>query len=134
MVLKYIFPMSPVPLALLAKIYAVDDGRQKPQDPRQTDWREVFQPLFSSFTAVQTHPAQQLTMKSSLEAMEAVIDGVGAEPAVSLRVRERRAVAGQEQFIVTAMGTPGAFEEHASEIESWFSTSAFVPIGDSAEK
>jgi hypothetical protein len=129
MVLKYILPMEPMPLGLLAKIYTMDGGCQPPQDPSSTDWRAEFQALFSSFSNVETRASKQLTMTDSLTATEAVIEGVGADPAVPLRVRERRAVLGNEKFIVTAIGSPAAFDQHAGEIEQWFSTSAFVPLG-----
>jgi hypothetical protein len=133
MVLKYILPMSPMPLALLAKIYTVEGTRDPPEDPKTTDWRAAFQALFSTFSGVETRAAKQLTMTDSLDAFEAVLDGIGAEPAVPLRVRERRARLGSEQFIVTAMGSPVAFEEHADEIDRWFSTSAFVPFKEKAK-
>jgi hypothetical protein len=129
MVLKYILPMEPVPLALLAKTYTAQGAGAPPQDPSSTDWRAAFQALFSSFSNVETRGSKQLTMTDSLAAVEAVLEGTGSNPAVPLRIRERRAVLGNEQFIVTAMGSPTAFEEHAGEIEQWFSTSAFVPIG-----
>jgi hypothetical protein len=71
-------------------------------------------------------------MKSSLEAVEAVIDGLAAAPAAPLRIWERRSVAGNEQFIVGALGSPSAFDEHADEIERWFSMATFLPMQDSA--
>jgi hypothetical protein len=129
MVLKYILPMEPMPLALLAKIYTAQGAGAPPQDPSTTDWRAAFQTLFSSFSNVETRGSQQLTMTDSLAAVEAVIEGTGSNPSVPLRIRERRSVLGNEQFIVTAMGSPAAFEGHGEEIEQWFSTSAFVPIG-----
>jgi hypothetical protein len=128
MVLKYILPMEPMPLALLAKIYTRDGGAAPPQDPATLDWQSVFGALFSSFSNVETRVSTQLTMTSSLPATEAVLDGVSADLGVPLRIRERRAVLNQEEFIVTAMGSTAAFEQHAAEIEQWFSTSTFVPF------
>lgn len=123
-VLKYVLPLQPMPLALLAKIYT---SAEAPPEPASTDWRTTFQALFSSFTNVETTATTQLTMTASLPATQAIIDGIGAEPAVEIRIRERRAVLGTQQFIVTAMGDRSAFEQHAVEIEQWFSTCAFVP-------
>ncbi len=128
MVLKYILPMSPMPLALLAKIYTHDGDRARPDDAANTDWRSAFQALFSSFSNVEARASKQLTMTDSLDGLEAILDGIGADPAVPLRIRERRTVLGREQFIVTAMGSPAAFADHADEIDRWFSTAAFVPI------
>ncbi len=128
-VLKYILPMDPMPLALLAKIYSVEGGAAPPRDPATLDWQSVFGALFSSFSNVELRGSQQLTMTDSLTATEAVLDGVSADLAVPLRIRERRAVLNHEEFIVTAMGSTAAFEQHATEIEQWFSTSAFVPHG-----
>jgi hypothetical protein len=130
MVLRYGLPMQPMPLTLIAKIYTLE-GRA-PEDPQSTDWRAVFGGLFSNLSNVSVQKSSQLTMKSSLEAVEAVIDGVAADPPAPLRIRERRAVAGNEQFIVGALGSPTAFDEHAAEIERWFSMATFVPMQDSA--
>ena len=132
-VLKYILPMEPMPLALLAKIYTLEE-EAAPQDPTATDWRAAFQALFASFSNVETRASKQLTMTGSLDAVETVLDGVGVEPAVPLRVRERRSILGHEEFMVTAIGSPAAFAEHADEIERWFSTSAFVPLEQSTQR
>lgn len=128
MVVKYVLPMDPIPLALLAKIYTVDSDRTPPEDPSTTDWRAVFQPLFAEFSNVAAGPGKQLTMADSLSGLEAVIDGTSADTGAPLRIRERRSVLGREQFIVTAMGVPTAFDEHHDEIDRWFSTSTFVPL------
>lgn len=126
--LKYVLSMQPLPLALLVKSYTLEVGSSPPGDPSTTDWRKIFQALFSSFTSVETQASKQLTMTNSLDAVEAVIDGMGTQPAVPMRVRERRAVMGNEQFIVTAIGSPAAFQQHGDEIDRWFSTSAVVPL------
>jgi uncharacterized protein YchJ len=60
--------------------------------------------------------------------MGAVVDEVGADPAVLLRSRERRSVLGRELFIVTAMGPSDLFSAHAQDIDNWFASSAFVPV------
>ncbi len=60
----------------------------------------------------------------------AVVDGVGADPAAPLRIRERRSVLGRELFIVTAAGSPALFAAHARDIDNWFAGSAFVPVED----
>ena len=39
----------------------------------------------------------------------------------------------EEQFILTAMGTPDLFAAHAVDLENWFSTSAFVPISETKD-
>jgi hypothetical protein len=75
MVLKYILPMEPMPLALLAKVYTLEGG--SPQDPTTMDWRAAFQALFASFSHLETRASKQLTMTASLDAVEAVLDGVG---------------------------------------------------------
>ena len=129
-VLKYLLPLNPTPLALLAKIYELDATWVPPEAPETTDWRALFAPLFSSVASVKTEATRQLTMNGSLDAVEAVIDGIGADTAGPLRIRERRARRGQEQFVVTAMGSRADYDAHAEEIERWFSTSAFVPAGD----
>lgn len=134
MVLKYILPMEPMPLALLAKLYTADGGAAPPRAPATVDWQSAFGSLFSSFSNVETRVSKQLTMTDALPATEAVLDGVGADLAVPLRIRERRAVLNHEEFIVTAMGSPTAFEQHAAEIEQWFSTSAFVPLGQERKR
>jgi hypothetical protein len=130
MVLKYILPAQPAPLALLAKIYTNGEGWEPPKDPATTDWREIFRPLLSEISGLTTLATRQLTMAAALPAWEAALDGVGAESGVPLRIRERRAVLGRELFIVTAMGSPALFEAHAANIDRWFDTAAFVPISD----
>jgi hypothetical protein len=130
MVLRYVRSAPPQPLALLAKVYTLDADRDPPEDPRATDWRATFAALFSSIESIDARAATQLTMKGSLEAHEAVLDGVGADPEEPLRIRERRSVVGREQLIVTAMGSPAAFEALGATVDRWFDTSAFVPLGD----
>jgi hypothetical protein len=130
LVLKYILPATPAPLALLAKIYANDEDRPPPGDPAATDWRQIFRPLLSEISSVTTLATRQLTMTKALPAWEAVLDGLGADSGAPLRIRERRAVVDRELFIVTAMGAPALFEAHAADIDRWFDSAAFVPIGD----
>lgn len=121
-VLKYVLPLQPMPLALLAKIYELTEA-----PPTKTDWRAVFASMFSEIVDVSETAVTQLTMAASLPAEEVVMNGVGAEPRVPLRIRERRSVSGHQQFIVTAIGTPEAFDERKADIDRWFETSAFVP-------
>ncbi len=132
-VLKYVLPLDPVPLALLAKVYALEGAAEPPPDPKSTDWRAAFDALFASIGSLETREARQLTMTSELPAFEAVLEGTGRQPAEPLRLRERRAVSAREQFIVTAMGAPSAFVAHAEEIERWFATSAFVPRAETGQ-
>jgi hypothetical protein len=130
MVLTYVLEDQPMPLALLAKIYTVDPDCTPPEDPHATDWRAAFSALFESIASVEVRGVPQLTMKSSLDAAEATLAGVSADHGVPLRIRERRSVRDREQFIVTAMGSPTAFEAHATEVDAWFATVAFVPLAD----
>jgi hypothetical protein len=130
MVLKYILPATPAPLALLAKIYTNAEDRPPPEDPSATDWRQIFRPLLSEISSVTTLATRQLTMTRALPAWEAVIDGTGADSGLPLRIRERRAVLERELFIVTVMGSPGLFQAHAGEIDRWFDNTTFVPMGD----
>lgn len=130
MVLKYILPASPVPLALLAKVYTNGEDWAPPTDPSTTDWRQILQPLFSEVSALTTLATRQRLMTRALPACEAVLDGIGADSAVPLRVRERRAVLDRELYIVTAMGSPSLFEAHAGDIDRWFDTAIFDPPAD----
>ena len=86
--------------------------------------------LFAAPPAVLARESRQPTMKGSLEAFEAVLDGAGEDPAEPLRIRERRSVSGREQFIVTAFGTRAAYDAHAGEIDKWFETATFLPLGE----
>ena len=126
MVLKYVLPATPTPLALLAKIYTHHPAGAP--EPKAPDWREALGALFSSIATVETRPTIQATMTSSLPAWETVIDGVDADSAAPLRIRERRSVLGREVFIVTAIGPPALFAAHAQDIDNWFASSAFVPV------
>jgi hypothetical protein len=128
MVLKY----QRGTFALLAKIYTIDADRTPPEHPQTTDWRAAFASLFSTISSLETRETRQLTMKSELPAMEAVLDGIGADPAEPLRIRERRSVLAREQFIVTAIGPTAAFAAAQDEVDRWFQTSAFVPVDDSS--
>lgn len=130
MVLRYVRIAPPMPLALLAKIYTFDPAGDLPEDPRETDWRTELGPLFASIESVDAREATQLTMRRSLAGVEALVDGMGEDPREPLRIRERRSVAHHEQMIVTAMGSPGAFEELGPTIDRWFDTSAFKPLAD----
>jgi hypothetical protein len=130
MVLKYILPASPAPLALLAKVYTFGESWAPPEDPSKTDWRQILRPLFSEISGLATLATRQLTMTRALPAWEGVLDGVGADSGVPLRIRERRAVLDHELFIVTAMGTPQMFQTHAGDIDRWFDNAAFVPLSD----
>jgi hypothetical protein len=130
LVLKYILPATPAPLALLAKIYTNDEDRPPPGDPAATDWRQIFRPLLAEISSVTTLATRQLTMTRALPAWEAVLDGSGADSGAPLRIRERRAVVDRQLFIVTAMGSPALFEAHAGDIDRWFDSAAFVPLSD----
>ena len=70
---------------------------------------------------------------TQLPACEAIVDGAGADSGAPLRIRERRAVLNEEQFILTAMGTPELFAAHAVAVDNWFSTAAFVPISETKD-
>ncbi len=129
LVLKYILPGSS-PLALLAKIYTNGEDWAPPQDPSTTDWRQIFRALFSEISGLTTMATRQRLMTKALPATEAVLDGVGADAGLPLRIRERRAVLDRELFIVTAMGSPALFEAHAGDIERWFDTAAFEAVDD----
>jgi len=132
MTLKYVLPASPTPLALMAKIYTIKPGfAPPPADSAATDWNEIFGPLFSEISNVQVQATHLTTMTGrALPAAEAILDGRGADSGAPLRIRERRAALNEEEFIVTAMGTPELFAAHAGDIDRWFSTAAFVPISD----
>ena len=128
MVLKYLLPATPTPLALLAKIYTIEPGSTPPEDPERTDWRAAFEPLFAVIENVAVQPARQTTMAgTSLPAYEAIIDGPSGDEGAPLRIRERRSVLGEQQFIVTAMGPPELVAAHAIDVEKWFATAVFVP-------
>jgi hypothetical protein len=128
MVLKYLLPATPTPLVLLAKIYThAPDVTLEAGPP---DWRDALGALFSSMTTLDAIDTTQTTMTGALSAWEAVIDGVGADPVAPLRIRERRSVLGRELFIVTAMGPPSLLDVHTSDVESWFASSAFVPLDE----
>jgi hypothetical protein len=133
-VLKYILPASPTPLALLAKIYTTAAGYTPPEDPALTDWRAIFGPLFAEIANVAVQPTHQKTMEGTqLPACEAILDGIGADSGAPLRIRERRAVLNEEQFILMAMGTPELFAAHAVDVDNWFSTASFVPISETKD-
>ncbi len=126
-VLKYVLDAQPGPLALLAKVYTLKDDQPPPPDPHSTDWGGAFKGLFKKIERVDQQDADQLTMKSSIPAVQATIDGESADYGQGLRIRERRAVVGREQFIVTAMGPLEVFEDHAQQVDAWFTSVAFVP-------
>lgn len=126
MSLRFIRPAEPAPMALLAKIYTLIDGT-KPNDPAATDWRSAFAPLFASIDRVDVTTTEQLTMESSLPATEVIVEGVSADGGFPLRIRERRAVLGNEEFVVTAMCAISLLERFAGHIDAWFDTVAFVP-------
>lgn len=97
-------------LELTAKIYTLTNGVE-PVAPERTDWRSIFAAMFTTITSV-----------TMLAPNEAVIDGESETP---LRVRERRTANAHQQFIVTALGSPKAFEDRADDIERWFATVTF---------
>ncbi len=130
MVLKYILPATPAPLALLAKVYTHGEDAAPPADPSTTDWRQIFRPLLSEISGLSTLATRQLTMTKALPACEAVLDGIGADAGLPLRIRERRAVLDRELFIVTAMGSPALFEARAADIDRWFDSTTFEPLSD----
>jgi len=131
MVLKYILPASPAspaPLGLLAKIYTHAEDWAPPEDPATTSWREIFRPLLSDVSNLATLATRQRLMTHAIPATEAVLDGLGADSGLPLRIRERRSVLGRELFIVTAMGSPALFEVHAADIDRWFDSATFEPV------
>ena len=133
MVLNYTREANPTPLGLLAKIYTVDPSRDAPEDPRTTDFRAEFAALFTTMSAVDLLDARQLTMQRSIGAAEVRIDGNGADQVSPLRISERRAVLGHEQLVVTAVGSIAAFQELQADIDRWFESVAFVPLGEASD-
>jgi hypothetical protein len=128
MVLKYLLPASPTPLALLAKIYTTEPGYTPPEDPERTDWRMAFGPLFAVIDNVSVQTTHQTTMAgTSLRACEVIVDGPSGDEGAPLRIRERRAILAEQQFIVTALGPPELLATHAADVEKWFATAVFVP-------
>lgn len=127
MVLKYVLPTQPAPLVLLAKIYTLDYA---PEPPSEANWAVDFEPLFAGEPAIDVVQSEQLTMQTKLPAYEASVVGPAADYDGILKIRERRSVKEQEQFIVTAMGPSEVFDAHPGDIEKWFENSTFVPMED----
>ena len=123
MLLKYLHPAEPFPLALMVKIYTL---AYAPEPPADTDWPAAFDGLFSELQSVDVKQTQQTTMTSLLDATEALLTGTDQQGA-ALVVRERRAIFKNEQFIVTAMGPAEAMQTHQSTVDKWFETAAVVP-------
>lgn len=126
MSLMFIRDADPAPLVLLAKIFTLTDGRT-PNDPSTTDWRAGFASVFSEITRVDQIVASQPTLQEPLLATEVSVEGVSPDGACTLLIRERRAVHGHEEFMVTAMGPRELWEQHAVRIDAWFASVVFVP-------
>jgi hypothetical protein len=110
---------------LYAKKYLLHEDLGAPPDPSVTQWPEEFDTLFATAPTVSTAHSEQMLMRGKLPAMEAVLDGESREHVLPMRIRERRATAGQQQFIVTAIGPKETFHVHEAVIRSWFDTCAF---------
>ena len=132
MSLMYIRDAEPAPLVLLAKIFTLTDGR-KPNDPSTTDWRAGFASVFSAIDRVDQVATTQGTLQDPLPATEVSVEGTSPDGEFTLCIRERRAVHGQEEFMVTAMGPRELFEQHAVRIDAWFTSVVFVPAPDISE-
>ena len=126
MSLMFIRDADPAPLVLLAKIFTLTDGR-KPNDPSTTDWRAGFASVFSEITRVDQTVASQPTLQAPLLATEVSVEGISPDGACTLLIRERRAVQGHEEFMVTAMGPRELWAQHAVRIDAWFASVVFVP-------
>ena len=124
--LKYVSNDAPVPLALAAKLYTHDPERPPPP-PLERDWPALFQAMFAAPPIVTTRPGRLRTPARELAAVEVVLEGTGATPPGPLRVRERRAVVGREELVVTAFGPPSAFAAHERDVDAWFETAVFTP-------
>ncbi len=129
MSLMYIRDAEPTPLVLLAKIFTLTDGR-KPNDPSTTDWRAGFASVFSAIDRVDQVATAQATLQEPLPATEVRVQGPSPDGEFTLCIRERRAVHGHEEFMVTAMGPRELFEQHAVRIDAWFASVVFVPAPD----
>lgn len=132
MSLMFIRDAEPAPLVLLAKIFTLTDGR-KPNDPSTTDWRAGFASVFSEIDRVDQVATTQGTLQDPLHATEVSVAGTSPDGAFTLCIRERRAVHGHEEFMVTAMGPRELFEQHAVRIDAWFASVVFVPAPDISE-
>ena len=132
MSLMFIRDAEPAPLVLLAKIFTLTDGR-KPNDPSTTDWRAGFASVFSAIDRVVQVTTTQGTLQDPLPATEVSVEGTSPDGEFTLCIRERRAVHGQEEFMVTAMGPRELFEQHAVRIDAWFASVVFVPAPDISE-
>jgi hypothetical protein len=129
MSLMFIRDAEPAPLVLLAKIFTLTDGR-KPNDPSTTDWRAGFASVFSAIDRVDQVATTQGTLQDPLPATEVSVEGTSPDGEFALCIRERRAVHGPEEFMVTAMGPRDLFEQHAVRIDAWFASVVFVPAPD----
>ena len=131
-VLKYILLGAPMPLALLAKVYATQAPARAPSD---TDWNGIFDPLFEPSPDIRLADVEQRTLKSKLDAVEASIVGAArdfpADDGGHLCIRERRSAIANEEFIVTAMGPRALFEAHRNDVDRWFDLTFFVPVDES---
>ncbi len=124
-VLKYKLPGEPLSMVLSAKLYVLHEDLGAPPDPASTAWSAEFATFFATAPTVATSTTQQLLMRGTLPAAEALVQGQSQAHALPLSIRERRATLGQRQFIVTAIGPSAAFAAHSSAIDAWFATSAF---------
>lgn len=124
-VLKYVLDAEPFPLTLSAKVYSLPAREGAPEDPAATDWISIFGSLFRTEPEVAANSGEQTTMHVMLKAMEARITGVEREQGAPLFIRERRAVLGKQQFIVTASGPVELCKTQVATIEAWFQNVAF---------
>lgn len=126
-VLKYHLDTGSIPLTLSAKIYALHPDAGAPEDPSGTDWSGLFGVLFAAGPEVIISSSEQTTMTEQVPAMQATITGKERESGVRLRIRERRAVQGQLQMIVTASGPMDLLDMHQGSVSAWFDAVAFDP-------
>lgn len=121
--LLYLLPAQPAPMVLMAKVYTLTDG-ERPARPDETDWTDALGSLFEHVEAVDVQEAEQVHMRGVLPAVQGTLRG-SAPDGWPLMIRERRAVFGPKQLIVSVMGPEPVVCSESDNVDSWFSETAF---------
>jgi len=122
-VLRYTLHDGPAAMTLVAEVTTLDSC---PDPVTDAGWKDELVALFLEMDEVVVSEAEQPTLTAPLAARE--VEALGTSPSGwPIALRERRAVRGNQRFIVRARGPLGTMEGWQGVVDAWFAHTAFAP-------
>jgi hypothetical protein len=126
--IKCLHGEPPDALAFDAMLYAPPaDQMPTLEQLRERDWRQVFSDkMFAEIDSLETREVEHRARAGGFvdTGWEIEAEGTLREPAMAMRLCERHVVVGPRLLVVSAAGSPEAFERQQTLVETWLSHAA----------